>query len=177
MRISILHAIDLVVAAADVGGLLGIHVDQRVDAVAEHGLRLGPHRPQVEGQLDPGFADQGPGLAGDVDRHVADPLQIVVDLHGGDDQPQIDGHRLMEGQGLHALLLHLDLAVIDVQVALLDLAGQGLVALQDRPQGHLHLVLHQGAEREDVLLEFVDFSLQVGRHGWFPGSARSPALQ
>ena len=58
----------------------------------------------------------------------------------------------MERQGLHALLFHLDLALVDVQVALLDLVGQGLVAVQDRPQRHLHLVFHQRAQREDVFL-------------------------
>ena len=98
---------------------------------------------------------------GDVHRHVADPLQIVVDLHGGDDQPQIDGHRLMQCQGLHALLFHLDLATIDVQVALLDLTGQRLVALQDRPQGHLHLVFHQAHSERTCFL-----SLSISRCRW-----------
>ena len=93
----------------------------------------------------------------------------MVDLHRGDDQPQIDGHGLMQRQGLHAILFHLDLALVDVQVALFDLVGKGLVAVQNRPQRHLHLVFHQCAQREDVFLQSLDFSLQMGRQNCSPG--------
>ena len=57
-------------------------------------------------------------LPRDVHRQVADPLQIVVDLHRGNDEPQVDRHRLVQGEHLEALLLDLDLALVDFVVAL-----------------------------------------------------------
>ena len=49
---------------------------------------------------------------------VADPLQVVVDLEHGDDEAQVDGHRLVQGQDLEALLLDLHLGLVDPVVGL-----------------------------------------------------------
>ena len=47
---------------------------------------------------------------------------------------------------------------------LLDALGQLGVPLQHRPDRHLHLVLDDRAEGEDVLLDPLDLPLQVYRH-------------
>ena len=67
---------------------------------------------------------QGGRLAGDVHRHVADPLQVVVDLQGRNQLPQVDRHRLVQGQRLEAFLLEVDLPAVDVFVHRLHFRGQ-----------------------------------------------------
>ena len=108
-------------------------------------MGLGPHFGEIEGDFDGRFGGQAHGLAGDIHRHVADPLQIVVDFQGRDDQAQIGGHRLVQGQGFQALFLDFDLKVIDFQIAINYFAGQGLVAIQNGLHGRLDLVFDQCA--------------------------------
>jgi len=43
---------------------------------------------------------------GNAHRHVADPLQIAVDLDHRQDEPQIDRHRLLPRQQLVGHLIH-----------------------------------------------------------------------
>jgi hypothetical protein len=87
-----------------------------------------PHPGQVEGDLHGLAAGEGDRLAGDVHRQVADPLQVVVDLQGRHDEPQIGRHRLVEGQDLQTLLLDLHLALVDLQVPADGLVRQLVVA-------------------------------------------------
>ena len=159
-----LHLVDLVVARADRGGLGGVQADQRVDAVAKQKLRLLAHQPQVAGKLRRRIEDQPPHLAGDIHGQVADPLQIVVDLQRGNHEPQVAGHRLVQGERLEALFLDLDLAEIDFLVQPFHLFGQLVVAQLDRPDRLLHLAFDHGAKRQDLLLQFADFPLKMCRH-------------
>ena len=46
---------------------------------------------------------------GDVDRQIADPLEVRVDLDGGNDDAQIDGNRLMQRQKLEGAIVDRDL--------------------------------------------------------------------
>ena len=113
--------------------------------VAEHGLGLLPHAGDVEGDGHRRLGGKRDGLPRDVHRQVADPLQIVIDLHRRHDEPQIDGHRLVQGEDFQAFLLDFHLALVDVVVALLDAVGQIGVAVQQRPDRRLNLILDDRA--------------------------------
>ena len=109
---------------------------------------------------------QGGRLAGDVHRHVADPLQVVVDLQGRNQLPQVDRHRLVQGQRLEAFLFEVDLPAVDVLVHRLHFPGEFGVAVEQGADRLLDLLLDDRADQQQVALEFVDFSLQVDRHAF-----------
>ena len=104
------------------------------------------------------------GVVGDVDAEVADAFQVVVDLEHGHNVAQVHGHRLVEGQELEALLLHLHLVLVDDQVGENDLPGGVGVAALDGGERLAQVVLHDRAQGEDLLLESLDLSLQMSCH-------------
>ena len=53
------------------------------------------------------------GALADVGGEVADALELAVDLDDGDDEAQVAGHRLVQREELEALLLDLDLVLVD----------------------------------------------------------------
>ena len=110
------------------------------------------------------FDGQGGRLAGDVHRHVADPLQVVVDLQGRNQLPQIDRHRLVQGQRLEAFLLEVDFPAVDIVVHCLNFLGEFGVAVEQGADRLLDLLLDDRADQQQVSFEFIDFSLQVDRH-------------
>ena len=57
------------------------------------------------------------GRLGDIDREVADPLEVGVDLDRRDDRAQIGGHRLVQRQQLEASVIDLDVQLVDRAVA------------------------------------------------------------
>ena len=58
-----------------------------------------------------------PRRLGDVHGQVADALEVGVDLHRGDDRPQVGGHRLVERQQREAAVVDLDVQRVDRLVA------------------------------------------------------------
>ena len=100
---------------------------------------------------------QGGRLAGDVHRHVADPLQVVVDLQGRNQLPQVDRHRLVQGQRLEAFLLEVDLAAIDVFVHRLHFPGKFRVAVEQGADRLLDLLLDDRADQEQISLRVCRF--------------------
>ena len=63
--------------------------------------------------LSGGSLAQAERAAGDVDRVIADALEIVRDLERGGDESQIAGHRLLQRQQRDAALVDLDLEPVD----------------------------------------------------------------
>ena len=100
----------------------------------------------------------------DVDRQVGDPLQVAVDLQHRRHAPQVDGHRLMQGEDLEALFLDLDLAVVDRLLAGDHLLGDFDAQLAQRLHGAEHHLLDHRRLVEQVLLESFKIALQVDRH-------------
>ena len=108
---------------------------------------------------------------GDVDRQIADALEIGVDLDRGHDGPQIGGHRLVERQQLEAAIVQLDVEIVDRLVA-----GQhGLqrlgVALDDRHDGDAHPFLGQAAHCQQPLLQRLELLLEMPDDSFHSGSA------
>ena len=118
---------------------------------------VGKHVPGEPGHLDDlGLRRDRPALReplralGDVDRVVADPLEIVGDLERGGEHPEVPRHRLLQGEEVDALLLDLDLHAVDHPVA------------HDDPVGLVGIPLEQRLHRE------AEGGLRLARHGEQP---------
>ena len=98
---------------------------------------------------------------GDVHRQVADPLQVGVDLHGRDDDAQVGGHRLMQGQQLEAAIVHFHVQVVDRLVAGQHGVERRVVAVHHPAHRFAHPLLGQPAHREQPLLERVEILLEM----------------
>ncbi len=111
----------------------------------------------------------------DVRRQVADALQLAVDLDHRSDEAQVAGDRLVEREDLEALLLYVDLVLVDERVGRDDATGLGGVALLDGLEGEPEVLFHQGAEPEDLAFESVRLSLQVS-HGVLAAQTSRPVM-
>jgi CheY-like chemotaxis protein len=90
-----------VVAARRPRGRPGVAADEGVERVGEHLARLARHLLDLGLRVMAGSA-RCCGL-GDVDRVVADALQVVGDLHRHRDQPEVARHRLLQREQVDAL--------------------------------------------------------------------------
>ena len=75
------------------------------------------HPRDVDQLLDRRMLQVARRRLGDVDRQVADPLEVGVDLDRGDDRAQVDGHRLVQRQQREAAVVDLDVQLVDRRVA------------------------------------------------------------
>ena len=142
-----------------------------VDAVAQRvGLLLHHHRPRrligvllqegfdgfpehADGELAE-FDKQGGGrlglqstdrqhLAGDAFSVIADALQLLVDLDGREDEPQMAGHRLVADEELQAQPVKVGFQLVDILVPQDHAVGQLPVALHQRLQARVQCALAQ----------------------------------
>ena len=102
---------------------------------------------------------------------VADALQLAVDLDDRGDEAQVAGHRLVERQDLEALLLDVDLALVDQHVGRDHAPRLRRVALFDRLEGEAEVLLHERAEGQDLALEPIYLTLQMS-HGTLAAQPR-----
>ena len=165
MRLELLDAapvehVDLLVGDEhDLARVDRILAHQRVERALEHRPGAVGHHGAAVAAPAPAAVEQARSarLAMFV-RQVADALQLAVDLDHGDDEPQVAGHRLVQGQDLEALLLDLDLDLVDQDVARRSPGAPAGVALLDRRERHAQALLDRGAQRQDLALEPVDLS-------------------
>ena len=128
--------VDPVVPREDLLGAHRLALDERVERVAEHLLRLLPHRLQVAADA----VLRRPVLLfralGDVDGLVADALEIRHEPQRAGEEAQVVGHGLPEREDAKDQRVDVHLVAIDVPVELLDLRGE------------LRRTLPEGLERE-----------------------------
>ena len=160
----LLERVHLGVLAAHPPGQLGVAGHEGVQALLHHPLRPLGHARQVDVGLELRLLVQLQGPLGDVDRLVADPLQVGHDLHGGGDEAQVAGGRLVEGQQLHALLIHFHVVGVHLAVAVDDLLGQHAVTLEQRGHDAPDLLLDQPAHGQQGLLERLELLVEVPLH-------------
>ena len=97
----------------------------------------------------------------DVDRLIAHPLEIVIDLHDGGDETQIFGHRLVERQELQAIFFKFDLRRIDFLVALHHLGRDIRTSLLQGNQRFLNSVDHGCSDGKNPPFQVLDLVLQM----------------
>jgi hypothetical protein len=84
-----LEAVERVVGGQHRLGQRHVAADEGVEGVAQHLLGELAHPRDVDQRLDRRVLQVALAGLADVDRQVADPLQVGVDLHGRDDHPQV----------------------------------------------------------------------------------------
>ena len=147
---------------------VGVPGDEGVQALLDHALRALGHPGEVHVGLELRLLVELDGALADVHRLVADALEVGDDLHGRRDEAEIAGRRLLEGEQLHALLVHLHVVGVHLLVALDDLAGHRVVPLEQRGHHPADLVLDQPAHGEQGLLERLELLVEVAWHGGLP---------
>ncbi len=172
----LLEGVHLGVFPAHPPGQLGVAGHEGVQALLHHPLGPIGHARQVDVGLELRLLVQLQRALGDVDGLVADALEIGDDLHGGGDEAQIAGGRLVQRQELHALLVDLDVVGVHLRVAVDDLLGQHRVALQQRGHDPADLVLDQAAHGQQGLLERVQLFVKVALHDGPPLYPNRPVM-
>ena len=111
--------------------------------------------------LTGGCADVLPRRLGDVDREVADALEIGVDLHRRDNGAQVHGHRLIERQQREAAVVDLDMERVERAVADEHARDEIAVAIDQALDRQSDLLLRQPAHLEQASLELLELLLKM----------------
>ena len=135
--------------------------DERVERVAQHRLRDRRHARDVDQLLDRRVRRVAHGRLGDVDRQVADALEVGVDLHRRDDRAQVGGHRLVQRQQREAAVVDLDVQRVERLVAGQHALDQVAVALDEPLDREAHFFFGQAAHFEQPGLELLELFLKV----------------
>src|SRR5262249_10594425 len=93
----VLEAVHLGVGGEHLPGQRGVAPHEAVQAVPGHALGDLGHAGQVDDRLEGRVGQHPDRVLRDVDRLVADALEVGVDLHGGGDEAEVGGHRLLQG--------------------------------------------------------------------------------
>ena len=101
-----------------------IFIDEGVQAFLDHPLRHLGHPRQIDIGLQQGFLVQNNRLFCNVGGHIADPLQMPVDLDRRGDEPQVPGRGLPQGQKADAFFLYLRIQPVNQVVIGDDLPRQ-----------------------------------------------------
>ena len=112
--------------------------------------------------LTGGVLRVAPGGLGDVDREVADALEVRVDLHGRDDRAQVDGHRLVQRQQREAAVVDLDVQRVERLVAAQHARRSSSRSRSTSAlDGQAHLFLGEPAHLEQPRLELFELLLEM----------------
>ncbi len=138
-----------------------VAADECVERVAQHALRDHRHLGDVDQPLDRRVDRVAKRRLGDVDRQVADALEVGVDLHSRDDRAKIHGHRLIERQQREAALIDLDVQRIDWLVADQHAFDAAAIAGNQTLDGKTHLFFREPTHFEQPRLEMFELLLKM----------------
>lgn len=157
----ILERIELVVLDEDSAGTGDVAGDERVERLAEHTLRQIAHSRQIDQRLDGRVRDVPLGGFADIDCEVGDAFEIAVDLHGGDDGPEIDRHRLVQRQQLEATVVDFDMHLVDRLVAGDDVGDRLTIPVDEPVHGQTDALLGHAAHQQQPLFELRELFREV----------------
>ena len=101
---------------------------------------------------------------GDVDRLVADSLQIGVDLGDRENKAQIHGDRLLQGEQIEGQFVDFPLGDVDLEFAFEHHVAARQVAVNVRLAGAIHGLLGQSAHAKQTCSKIVQSLLKAGAH-------------
>jgi hypothetical protein len=115
------------------------------------------------------MAEDAQGGLGDIDGLIADAFEIVIDAGHGEDEAQVDGHGLLEGEETLDAVIDLELNFIDGGFFLEDGFGERLFGIEHGVHGLMNGALGETAHPEQTLLQVFEFLIEMT----FQGSAPS----
>jgi hypothetical protein len=101
---------------------------------------------------------------GDVDRQVADALEVRVDLHCGDDGPEVGGHRLVEREKREAAAVDFNVQRVQWLVTDQRAVNQVVIAVDQPLHGETHLLFCAAGHLEQPRLELLQLFLEMNHH-------------
>jgi len=166
---SAVHLVDLVVHGEDGFGEFGVAFEEGLYGAAHHDADLLAHGFDVDGERDAGQAAEGDGAGGDVGRLIADAFQVTVYFDDGQDEAEVDRHRLLFGEELVGHLVDGGFGGVDGGLDLLDVVGEADVAREVSLDGELERLLGERGHGEELVFEGYELELEVNaRHGGSP---------
>ncbi len=144
--------IDLVVAGEDALRQLDIAAHHGVEGHANHFFGEFAHARQIDVGLDARVAQDAQRALRDVDALIADAFEIVVNAGNGQDEAQVRGHELVQGEKLHDAIVNFQLQFVDGAFFVEDALGEGFVGIQHAVHGLMHGALGEAAHPEEGAL-------------------------
>src|SRR5688572_22668378 len=103
--------------------------------------------------------------AGDPFAMVSNALKLGDDVNGGDDIPEVGGHRLLGGDQVDRVILNVKAAAVDLIICLYHLAGETEVAAAQGLHRLANGLLGAAAEIDHVTAEVCKVMLELCPHG------------
>ena len=143
-------------------------------AAAQHAPHLRSHLADLEDVRQRRVLRRPPGRIRDVDRVVADPLDVPGRPEHGEHEAKVAGHGVLKGQKLQRALIDLDVEVVDPVVGPADQFRPVRISLLQRLHGQPHQLLRPPRDLQEQVVELVELELEgllegrVFRHGIRP---------
>ena len=146
------EVVALVVHGEDFLGQLDVAANHGVQGVANHFFGDFAHARQIDVGLYARVAKDPDRSLRYVDGLIADALEVVVDAGYGEDEAQVHGHQLVQGEELNYAVLDFDLQFIDGVFLVEDALGLLLVGVEDGVNGLVNGTFGQTAHPEEAFL-------------------------
>src|SRR6266478_6911551 len=163
--------VHLIVGGEDALRELDVAADDRVEGVANHFFGELAHARQIDVGLHAGVAKDAHGTLGDVDGLIADALEIVVNAGNGQDEAEIGGHELVQGEQLNDAVVDFHLELVDGVFFVEDALGELLIGVQNGVNGLVHSAFGEATHPEQALFHFVQIFFKVAFHESLPDSS------
>jgi hypothetical protein len=117
------------------------------------------------------MAKDASGGLGDVDGLVADAFEIIVDAGNGKDEPEINGHQLMEREKLENAVVDFKLEFVDGVFFIENATGELFVGFENGVDGLVDGALGETAHPQEALFQLVQIFFEMAFHELFPLSS------
>src|SRR5215510_14906843 len=138
-----------------------------VQALFHHLLDFLGHVSEAGRQIDLRMTGQILCTARNINGRIGHALEIVIHLQDGYHKAQVNGHRLVQSENLKAILLDLDLHLIDFVIAFSHLLRERGIALDHGRDRLRNTLFDHGTHRQNFFLEGFDFTQKMLRHMLF----------
>jgi hypothetical protein len=101
---------------------------------------------------------------GDVDGLIPDALEIVIDAGNSQDEAEINGHKLVQGEKLNDAVVDFHLELVDGVFFVEDALGELLIGVQDGVNGLVHGAFGEAAHPKQALFQLVQIFFEVAFH-------------
>jgi len=143
--------------------LLNVARRERLERAVQHALRERGDRVEI-GEWPRWRMRHVPGRRfADIDREIADALDVGVDLQNGDDDAQVGGERLSQREELEAAVVDFDVQLVDRLVAADHIGDELGVACRQACDGLSEPLFGEPAHVEQSTHEGIEFFREVPR--------------